>query len=722
MEKQSSVQPLSDKEKSDLISSIKVQYEGSNISVGTIFQITNAAIKFVLKDLADVIYQARTKRKSVLNSIPDYVSEVKKYNAGVISALDKGEEEVLKALKISKKVFEQSNAFYMAQNDQQLMILQMTLPSRITSNLPSSKALTQDEFLKVIKGQLEFLNKELESIPKFADLVTDMDEVSMIIQSRAADYLADKFGVFEEDLIGNMRKYINIPEVNQTLMQINQFGNKVANYFSRIREGKVAEMQSEIKSIKDVQIEKSGSYLSPKTIIQINEAIILASKDAFAKYYKEHTEMRRGVINNIQKYFEVWSQFEVGLESLIIVKGEEVLKQLGLSVDLWDESFTEHVDRKQNRDVYMSQMKIPSRLRNSLPVNKKLSAEELKAVLEYQCQIVEEEKKLVEPIMKKFRHPNMVINLVDSRMSDRIYIKFGVAEQDLIASMQEHGTNPELQKLAQKAMNALVKGFHQHGPGCNHDHDDDHDHGHDHHEHGPDCKHDHDHGHDHHEHGPDCKHDHEPKKEVKIPENQPPLSAGVIVQLSNEIVKKVAPKYVELVKHDRETRRANFDNLEEYVMIGEDYAKDLEDLMTNGKKEVLQEKGLSEAYWEKSTSHHISQGNQEVMMMQFTILQRLKYSLLPSKTITADEFKTILKAQLKHLKEEKNNLEKLKALVINPEDAISVILNRVNDTLNKEFGVEEEVLNQAIENYKTDQEISKLLEEYQKAYMDISVY
>lgn len=72
-------------------------------------------------------------------------------------------------------------------------------------------------------------------------------------------------------------------------------------------------------------------------------------------------------------------------------------------------------------------------------------------------------------------------------------------------------------------------------------------------------------------------------------------------------------------------RRANFDNLEEYVYIGEDYAKDLEELMNNGKKEVLKEKGLSEEYWEKSTSYHISQGNQEVMMMQFTILQRLKY-------------------------------------------------------------------------------------------------
>lgn len=72
-------------------------------------------------------------------------------------------------------------------------------------------------------------------------------------------------------------------------------------------------------------------------------------------------------------------------------------------------------------------------------------------------------------------------------------------------------------------------------------------------------------------------------------------------------------------------RRAVFDDLEKYVLVGEQYAKNLEELMNSGKKEVLLEKGLSESYWERSTSHHISQGNNDVLMMQFTILQRLKY-------------------------------------------------------------------------------------------------
>jgi hypothetical protein len=67
-----------------------------------------------------------------LDSIPEYIQELKKYNAGIEEIIDRGEEEVLKLLKISKQQWEQSYGYYMARNDQQIMILQMTLPSKIT--------------------------------------------------------------------------------------------------------------------------------------------------------------------------------------------------------------------------------------------------------------------------------------------------------------------------------------------------------------------------------------------------------------------------------------------------------------------------------------------------------------------------------------------------------------------------------------------------------------
>lgn len=67
-----------------------------------------------------------------MDSIPEYIQELKKYNAGIEEIIDRGEEEVLKLLKISKQQWEQSYGYYMARNDQQIMILQMTLPSKIT--------------------------------------------------------------------------------------------------------------------------------------------------------------------------------------------------------------------------------------------------------------------------------------------------------------------------------------------------------------------------------------------------------------------------------------------------------------------------------------------------------------------------------------------------------------------------------------------------------------
>jgi hypothetical protein len=57
--KQNSLQPLSDTEKSALVSQIKVTSEGSVLSVSTIYQVTHTAVQFVLPQLAKLINDSR---------------------------------------------------------------------------------------------------------------------------------------------------------------------------------------------------------------------------------------------------------------------------------------------------------------------------------------------------------------------------------------------------------------------------------------------------------------------------------------------------------------------------------------------------------------------------------------------------------------------------------------------------------------------------------------
>lgn len=204
---------------------------------------------------------------------------------------------------------------------------------------------------------------------------------------------------------------------------------------------------------------------------------------------------------------------------------------------------------------------------------------------------------------------------------------------------------------------------------------------------------------------------------IKVEYEGDVLSVRTLTQITEAVLRFAVPKFVELTKEDRNERRAQRDNVDRYISLWDEYAQKLEEIIEKSQKEVLKELNLAETVFENSNSFHISQNNQELFMLHATLPQRLKSSLRATKTLTLEEFKTILRAQIDATNEHAANLKDISAKTKNPEEAAPIINNMVVDAIFSKYTVEEEDLFAAMQIFANDGQVQGLLMELQSANM-----
>lgn len=197
------------------------------------------------------------------------------------------------------------------------------------------------------------------------------------------------------------------------------------------------------------------------------------------------------------------------------------------------------------------------------------------------------------------------------------------------------------------------------------------------------------------------------------------LTVETIKQISDAVVRFAFPEFVELTRKDREERRANKDDIQKYVDLWETYTQRLEELVEKAQKAVLENLQISEAVFEKSNSHHISENNQELFLLQATLLNRLKANLRGTKTLTLEEFRDIIRAQIELMNKEAENYKEISSKTKHPEEAAPIINNRVNDMIHGKYTVEEEDLTTAMTSYAEDPVSQGLFRELQMANMKL---
>jgi hypothetical protein len=207
--------------------------------------------------------------------------------------------------------------------------------------------------------------------------------------------------------------------------------------------------------------------------------------------------------------------------------------------------------------------------------------------------------------------------------------------------------------------------------------------------------------------------------QIKVEYEGDHLTVETIKQISEAVVKFSIPEFVEITKKDREERRANRENLEVYVKLWDTYTQNLEEIVEKNQKAVLRELNISDKVFEDSNSFHITNNNQELFMLHANLPYRLKASLKATKKLTLDELKTILRAQIEATNEEALNIARLSEKTKHPEEAVPILNNRVYDTIQAKFLVEEEDLTVAAQNFSENKDIQGLFIELQTANMKL---
>lgn len=106
-------------------------------------------------------------------------------------------------------------------------------------------------------------------------------------------------------------------------------------------------------------------------------------------------------------------------------------------------------------------------------------------------------------------------------------------------------------------------------------------------------------------------------------------------------------------------------------------------------------------------------------MLHATLPQRLKTTLKPTKKLSLNEFKEILRVQIEVTNKEAANIKRISEKTRHPEEAAPIIGNIVNDIIYSKYTVEEEDLFAVVQLFSEDNQVQQLMGQLQIANMKL---
>jgi len=214
---------LSSAEREAIARSIRIEYQGPNLSIATISSICDATLRFAAPDFIRLTTLDRQERRALKNDLRKYIELWDTYAHQLEEIIEKSQKDVLKALGITDDVWENSNGFYMQSGNHELLMIHASLPQKLKMSLGvGDKALDAETFKLVLRAQVDLLQAEAQNLDEIKQYITREEEVAPIIQNRVNDQIFATYGVEEEHIYGSMRSHMMDPEVQQIFMQLQQ--------------------------------------------------------------------------------------------------------------------------------------------------------------------------------------------------------------------------------------------------------------------------------------------------------------------------------------------------------------------------------------------------------------------------------------------------------------------------------------------------------------------
>eukprot|EP01016_Furgasonia_blochmanni_P001022 TRINITY_DN1035_c0_g1_i4.p1 TRINITY_DN1035_c0_g1~~TRINITY_DN1035_c0_g1_i4.p1 ORF type:complete len:348 (-),score=78.86 TRINITY_DN1035_c0_g1_i4:109-1152(-) len=187
---------------------IKITFAAGKLSKESILGILTGLEFFVKDDFIRMTLQNREERRAYLHT------NEKKYRNLCIDILEsfdelinKTMEDLLAKLGISMQQFEDSFGFWVESGSQELIMQQMTILPKLKEAIPAQREVKYDEFVEALQFSLDKLNEEMANFD-FSQMMMDpnaMRNEPHVLQSKVYDIVYEKYGIEEEDILGNLR-------------------------------------------------------------------------------------------------------------------------------------------------------------------------------------------------------------------------------------------------------------------------------------------------------------------------------------------------------------------------------------------------------------------------------------------------------------------------------------------------------------------------------------
>lgn len=205
-----------------------------------------------------------------------------------------------------------------------------------------------------------------------------------------------------------------------------------------------------------VNVAYNQGYLTFQSISQICDATLEIAAPTFVLLTRKDRKERRNNRNDLARYISLWNEYAAVLEELIETSQKEVLERLNVSAHVWEASNSFFM-QQGNQELLMLHASLPQKLKMSLGSSRELNNQEFKEILGAQIELLNREADHAEEIIPLIDRPEEIAPIIQNRVNDEIFDKFGIEEEDIFRSMRGHIMDPEVQQLFMQLQMVTMK-------------------------------------------------------------------------------------------------------------------------------------------------------------------------------------------------------------------------------------------------------------------------
>jgi hypothetical protein len=300
-------------------------------------------------------------------------------------------------------------------------------------NVAQSENKSHIEENKKVETQVQEKETELDTLKKtFEDKSVGLEDQVKALEEKVKEKEKEKALFYQNK---ELREKIKLLEkTNATLTQTikDMKENKKTDSSTDTPEKMLEDFQ------RDIKVQYNGKNLKETTIAAIIDATIKFFKQDFIKFTQKERKERRKYLDSFEKYVEKSLELMEEIDNEIDKAQLRILNKLSITFDSFKDSLEYYLEN-QNEDILMMVMMLPQRLKMQMPSNKKLTKDVLKQVIRYQQNLIPKEYQNLAKL-QRFQGqipPERIALIFANKLSDSVFGKYEVEEEDLIACVQD---------------------------------------------------------------------------------------------------------------------------------------------------------------------------------------------------------------------------------------------------------------------------------------------